>query len=621
MVIIFNNLNCQLFLIMQLIFMFTETNYSHGQIPYNNSFPNHIFIYSPLPNWTGAGGACGGGATKISISNAGDVNKDGYDDIIIGNCLGGGNYRGNTFAYFGSSNGLSTVPNWVVTGEDYSNLGSSVSSAEDVNRDGYADVLVGGFDFVNLYYGRSTGISTAANWVVYSENNGGTNMFGYGMSCAGDVNGDGYSDVIISDRGYSSGSTTVGKIYVYYGHSYGLNTTAEWTITGGNYGVDLGQTVSSAGDVNGDGYSDVIIGSNYITFALLKTLVFNGGPAGLNTVPSWVDSSLSGSGTYNGLSVSSAGDVNGDGYSDVIVGHELKGIAGRGKVKMFYGSAGGLNSNAACTITGDSAGDNLGSRISSAGDINKDGYSDIILNQGQSHSKLYFGSPSGLDTINSWLLNPGCEVSGAGDVNRDSYGDIIVGNGSYTYSYYGKPEIKKLNLTFFIQGFYNNYVHSMIQDTARIYLRKALFPYNVFDSAKTVINSNGTGLLSFNHTAKNLNYYIQLKHRNSLDTWSSSAISFEDSLLSYDFSNNISNAFGNNMIQIDYSPLRFAIYSGDVNKDGTIDAGDLSLVDNSILNSVSGYTKTDITGDNYTDASGLSVLENNIELGVSVITP
>ena len=115
-------------------------------------------------------------------------------------------------------------------------------------------------------------------------------------------------------------------------------------------------------------------------------------------------------------------------------------------------------------------------------------------------------------------------------------------------------------------------------------------------------------------------YYLVLKHRNSIETWSSSPVNYvAGSTISYNFTTSAANAFGNNMIQVDPSPVRFAIYSGDVNQDNIIDAGDLSQVENDI--DFSGYISSDVNGDNYVDAADVSIVENNIDLGILVVTP
>ena len=88
-------------------------------------------------------------------------------------------------------------------------------------------------------------------------------------------------------------------------------------------------------------------------------------------------------------------------------------------------------------------------------------------------------------------------------------------------------------------------------------------------------------------------------------------VSFSIEASTYDFTSGANRAYGDNQVQVNNSPLKFAIYGGDINQDGIVDAGDLSLVDNDAFNSVSGYVKTDVTGDNFVDGSDLSIVDNN----------
>ncbi len=178
-----------------------------------------------------------------------------------------------------------------------------------------------------------------------------------------------------------------------------------------------------------------------------------------------------------------------------------------------------------------------------------------------------------------------------------------------------------LNLTGLVEGFYSSWTNTMTPDTMRVYLRSSSFPYAIVDSGKAVLNSSGSGVFTFSSIANNTGYFIQLKHRNSIETWSSAPQSFTGGALSYSFTTIASQAFGNNMTQVNTSPVRFAIYSGDVNQDGTTDAGDLSQVENDAVNSLSGYESSDVTGDDFVDAGDLSIVENNVALGVSAITP
>ncbi|MBK8553946.1 MAG: FG-GAP repeat protein [Ignavibacteria bacterium] len=145
---------------------------------------------------------------------------------------------------------------------------NSVSSAGDVNGDGYSDVIVGAPYFDNgqndegaafVYHGSVTGLSTFSNWSA--EGNQSLAYFGTSVSTAGDVNGDGYSDVIVGAYWFDNGHTQEGKAFVYHGSASGLSLTPNWSAEGNQAGTYYGNSVSSAGDVNGDGYSDVIVGA------------------------------------------------------------------------------------------------------------------------------------------------------------------------------------------------------------------------------------------------------------------------------------------------------------------------------------------------------------------------
>ncbi|MBK8381399.1 MAG: hypothetical protein IPL16_05785 [Ignavibacteria bacterium] len=126
----------------------------------------------------------------------------------------------------------------------------------------------------------------------------------------------------------------------------------------------------------------------------------------------------------------------------------------------------------------------------------------------------------------------------------------------------------------------------------------------------------------FTNTASGT-YYIQTKHRNSIETWSKSGGQpyTLGSVMSYDFTSAAAQSYGSNMIQVNASPLRFGVYSGDINQDGTVDASDVSEVDNDSYNSLSGYVRTDVTGDNFVDATDVSIIDNNANSSVNVVRP
>ncbi|HAY34950.1 MAG TPA: hypothetical protein PK536_05630 [Ignavibacteria bacterium] len=180
---------------------------------------------------------------------------------------------------------------------------------------------------------------------------------------------------------------------------------------------------------------------------------------------------------------------------------------------------------------------------------------------------------------------------------------------------------KTLNLTLFIQGFYDSGLNTMIQDTVKVYLRNNSSPYAVADTAKAFMNANGTGTFLFENASDSVPYYLHISHRNSVETWSSSAQSFTSGVMSYDFTNSILQAFGSSMIQINSSPLKFGIYGGDVNQDLTVDLTDLSLIDNDANNFIFGYVSTDLNGDEAVDISDAAIADNNAFNFVSAVLP
>lgn len=179
-----------------------------------------------------------------------------------------------------------------------------------------------------------------------------------------------------------------------------------------------------------------------------------------------------------------------------------------------------------------------------------------------------------------------------------------------------------LNLTSLIQGFYDPATNLMVRDTMRVYVRNATAPYAVIDSGKVFLTNTGTGSITFTKTFNSVNYYLEFKHRNSIATWSKSpGQSFISYALTYDLSSAAAQAFGSNQKQVETSPVKFAVYGGDSDKDGSIDASDVSNTENDASINLSGYVQTDYTGDNYVDGSDLSIVENNASASVVAVLP
>jgi hypothetical protein len=418
-------------------------------------YPITIDPLSTTPNWTAESNQVNA-QFGYSVSSAGDVNGDGFSDVIVGAPLFESPElgEGRVFVYHGSATGLSTTPNWTAeSNQAGARFGWSVSSAGDVNGDGFSDVIVGAPEFDSpeanegrafVYHGSATGLSTTPSWTAESNQAGA--RFGWSVSSAGDVNGDGFSDVIVGAHRFDNPELDEGRVFVYHGSATGLSTTPSWTAESNQALAQFGNSVASAGDVNGDGYSDVIVGANLFDNGETdegRAFVYHGSATGLSTTPSWTAESNQ-AGARFGWSVSSAGDVNGDGFSDVIVGARLfdNGETDEGRVFVYHGSATGLSTTPNWTAESNQGNAQFGYSVSWAGDVNGDGFSDVIVgaplfdspeaNEGRAF--VYHGSATGLSTTPNWTAESnqagaqfGNSVASAGDVNGDGFSDVIVG--------------------------------------------------------------------------------------------------------------------------------------------------------------------------------------------------
>jgi hypothetical protein len=297
------------------------------------------------------------------------------------------------FVYYGSPSGLSLNPDWTAEGDqDSADFGFSVASAGDVNGDGYSDLIVGAPSYsaaqeragkVFVYYGSPSGPSAIPDWTVESDQS--RAVFGISVASAGDVNGDGFSDIIVGADSYDDGQTDEGRAFLYLGSVSGLSLSAAWTAESNQDAAYFGNSVATAGDVNGDGYSDVIIGADNFTHDQLfegGAFVYLGSANGLALTPAWSADSDQDYGSF-GSAVASAGDVNGDGYSDVIVGATFYesdlNQRNEGKAYVFLGSASGLALTPTWTAESNRKNTALGSSVAGAGDVNADGFDDFII--------------------------------------------------------------------------------------------------------------------------------------------------------------------------------------------------------------------------------------------------
>jgi len=175
-----------------------------------------------------------------------------------------------------------------------------------------------------------------------------------------------------------------------------------------------------------------------------------------------------------------------------------------------------------------------------------------------------------------------------------------------------------LDLTLLIEGRYNMSENKMVKDSVRVYLRNTNAPYAIIDSAISLLDSNGKATVNFTNAFNLTPYYIMIKHRNSIETWSAGGATFSSNNLEYDFTTSANKAYGNNLIQ---KGSKFCIYSGDVNQDGVVDATDAGVIDNDATSFVTGNVNTDLTGDEVVDASDISIADNNTYSLVTTVFP
>lgn len=199
--------------------------------------------------------------------------------------------------------------------------------------------------------------------------------------------------------------------------------------------------------------------------------------------------------------------------------------------------------------------------------------------------------------------------------------DSVIMSGTFTGAGTICGLLYNLNLTIQIQGYYDSLTNVMVRDTASVYLRSSTSPFAIVDSAKAYLSSSGAGLFTYANPLNGVNYYIQVKHRNSIETWSKTTQLFSGNSMTYNFTTAKTKAFGDNMIMTDASPLRYAVYSGDVNQNGTVDLNDVLSVYNAAAVFSTGYIVNDVTGDNLVDLNDILIAYNNSAGFVAVVKP
>jgi hypothetical protein len=437
-------------------------------------YPLTVDPLSSTPDWSAQMSVADTWFGKF-VSEAGDVNGDGYGDVLAASYEN----NGGVYAYYGSSLGLSGGSSAVTDGHQWSkapgnyHLGYNISVAGNINGDRHStldsdgdgikndfdDIIVGdtnqntGDGLISIYNGSVTGLSSSASRTI---NGDGIETFGFSVADAGDVNNDGYDDVLVGapNHAYMSVSDR-GRAYLYLGSSSGVGATSAWAIRGVSGADYFGFAVSGVGDINRDGCSDVAVGAPGVGNG--RVYLYYGCGMGCSCTTGFLSASPltfdSPSVANFGISLASA-DLNKDGYLDLAVGasgaSNPSWSGGSGAVYVYYGNSTGLNSTVGWIYT-NATSPGLGYSISSAGDVNGDACDDLVAGSwsfatgfyGNAH--LFYGcnagSGGGLPSTADWTSkglvengNFGFDVSSAGDVNGDGKSEILIGSYHYGYS-------------------------------------------------------------------------------------------------------------------------------------------------------------------------------------------
>lgn len=395
----------------------------------------------------------------FGLSGIGDVNADGHPDFAIGahKFDNGEVDEGKVFVYYGTGNGVSTLPNWSHESDVPGALLGGSLAGGDLNGDGVDDLAVGAFGYddgleqggaVLIFFGSPGGLGATPDQTLHPDQ--AEAAFGRGLAIAGDLDGDGFEDLAVGAPRYDAANTDSGRADLFLGTASGVETPAAWTVEGTSLDEQFGFELAGLGDVNGDLLPDLAVTSRDGGSAVRDghAEIFHGSAAGLSTTPS-TELELDAFEARTGFGGITGGDFDGDGYDDAALGAHTYNTAEQpgGVVAIFHGGPGGLSALADRLLDSGEADAQFGIAVAGGEDLDGDGVDDLVVGaqsypdngQPSGAAFVYPGSPDGLAEMPEYTFTYGQAGAKAGrrvallaDQDGDGTADIAVTALEYT---------------------------------------------------------------------------------------------------------------------------------------------------------------------------------------------